>query len=58
MEMAVEGRREDSVAVDYYLFLLLSKTLRSVVTIEMFCLTRRFCDVNEHLWRGVLCLPA
>ena len=42
MELAVEGRREDSVAVDYYLFLLSSKTLRSVVTIEMFYLTRRF----------------
>ena len=42
MELAVEGRREDSVAVDFYLFLLLSKTLRSVVTIEMFYLTRRF----------------
>lgn len=40
MELAVEGRREDSVAVDYYLFLLLSKTLRSVVTIDMFYLTR------------------
>jgi hypothetical protein len=47
MELAVEGRREDSVAVDYYLFLLLSKTLRSVVTIEMFYLTRRFRGVKS-----------
>ena len=34
--------------MDYYLFLLLSKTLRSVVTIEMFYLTRRFCGVNIY----------
>ena len=42
MELAVGGRREDSVAVGYYLFLLLSITLRSVVTIEMFYLTECF----------------
>ena len=46
MELAVEWRREDSVAVDFYLFLLLSKTLRSVVTIEIVYLTRRSCGVS------------
>lgn len=43
MELAAEGAQEGFCCGGYYLFLLLSKTLRSVVTIEMFYLTRCSC---------------
>ena len=42
MELAAEGAQEGFGCGGYYLFLLLSKTLRSVVTIEMFYLTECF----------------
>lgn len=59
MELAVEGRQGGFCrAGGYYLFLLLSKTLRSVVTIEMFYLTRCFRGADINVRGRVRCFPA